>query len=205
MQTSSAGSSTAAAANFLASQSTFRATPKQQSSWRHLATELLTDIIGLEECNISHVLGYPATGHRLKHEQHTTIIALMRAGEPMASGVSEMFPLAMFVHAGGPGDVKLHHLEGQQQVLLVDAVINSGGTVLNFVQRIRQLSPAIPIAVVAGTVQARCLGLDNTFHETLAACGSVSLAALQKSETKFTRNGKTDTGNRLFNTTHLKR
>jgi uracil phosphoribosyltransferase len=78
----------------------------------YLACEFLTHLIGIEECPISHVLGHKAAGWRLLHEQQTTIVALMRAGEPIASDVSEAFPLAMYVHATGPDDIKPHHVQG---------------------------------------------------------------------------------------------
>lgn len=69
------------------------------------ATEYLTSLLGLEERRISHVLGHSTTGYQLQHERQTTIVTLMRAGEPMASGVSDVFPLAMFVHARRPEDI----------------------------------------------------------------------------------------------------
>ena len=50
--------------------------------------------------------------------------------EPMALGVSDVFPLAMFVHVDHSDDLKLHHLEGQRTVLLVDSVVNTGKKVL---------------------------------------------------------------------------
>ncbi|EOD43971.1 putative uracil phosphoribosyltransferase protein [Neofusicoccum parvum UCRNP2] len=169
----------------------------------YLATEYLTSVVGLEKCGISHTLGHDTTGYRLLHEGQTTIMAVMRAGEPMAGGVNEVFPLAMFVHADGPEQVMLHHLQGQRQVLLVDSVINSGKTILEFVRVIRELSPDVRVVVVAGVVQAECTVPDSAFYRTLAGHGNVSLVALRRSDTKFTGTGTTDTGNRLFNTTHL--
>ncbi|KAF4534686.1 Uracil phosphoribosyltransferase protein [Lasiodiplodia theobromae] len=169
----------------------------------YLAIEFLTSVIGVEECRISHVLGHPTTGYQLRHEPQTTIVAAMRAGEPMASGVNEVFPLAMFVHASGPENIKIHHLQGQLQVLLVDSVINSGKTILEFVQAIRKLDSHIRIVVVAGVVQAQCTSPNSTFYKTLVNHDNVSLVALRLSDTKFIGSGGTDTGNRLFNTTHL--
>ncbi|KKY28990.1 putative uracil phosphoribosyltransferase [Diplodia seriata] len=109
----------------------------------------------------------------------------------------------MFVHASGPESIKFKHLQGQVQVLLVDSVINSGATILDFVEAIREINPGIRIVVVAGTVQAQCISPNNPFYKTLAQHGDISLVALRSSETKFTGSGGTDTGNRLFNTTHL--
>lgn len=169
----------------------------------YLATAVLTRAIGVEDCTISHVLGHHTTGSRLLHEQQTVVMALMRAGEPMATGVNEVFPLAMFLHANGPENIERHHLQGKSQVLLVDSVINSGKTILEFVRAIRDLDSDIRIVVVTGVVQAQCISPDSAFCKTLASHGNISLVALRCSETKFPGSGGTDTGNRLFNTTHL--
>ena len=168
----------------------------------YLAIEFLADVIGLEQPPIRHVLGHQTGGYQLLHEQQTTIVALMRGGEPMASGVSDALPLAMFVHAGDADDVKLHHLQGQVTVVLVDAVINTGKTVVEFVQHIRKLNATVRIVVVAGVVQAQCVS-GGSLNQTLAHYPKIHLIALRLSDTKFTGSGTTDTGNRLFNTTHL--
>jgi uracil phosphoribosyltransferase/phosphoserine phosphatase/adenylate kinase len=174
----------------------------RQVGW-YLACEFLTRIIGTEDCPISHVLGHETTGSRLLNEQQTTIVAVMRAGEPMASGVNEAFPLAMYVHARRSSDLKLHYVQGRSQIVLVDSVMNSGKTVVEFVQTIRKLDANICIVVVAGVVQAQCLSPSSMAYKTLSSCGNVNLVALRLSTTKFTGSGTTDTGNRLFNTTHL--
>lgn len=173
----------------------------RRAGW-YLAMEFVAEVIGLEESSIHHVLGREAKGHQLFHEQRTTIVALMRAGEPMAFGVSDAFPLAMFVHAGDPDDLKLHHVEGQFTVILVDSVVNTGKTIVKFVEHVRKLRAAIRIVVVAGVVQAQCLSEDG-LKKTLALHQLVHLVALRVSDTSFIGSGTTDTGNRLFNTTHL--
>ncbi|KAF2818074.1 hypothetical protein CC86DRAFT_435316 [Ophiobolus disseminans] len=168
----------------------------------YLGTEFLASIIGVEEFTIPHVQGHQTTGHRLLHEQQTSVVALMRGGEFMALGVSDAFPLAMFVHAGCPDDIKLHHLQEHGAVVLVDSVLNSGKTVVHFVQAIRKLHATIRIVVVAGVVQTEFVSGGRL--ETLGRrYGNVSLVALRLSNNKFTGSGTTDTGNRLFNTTHL--
>ena len=166
----------------------------------YLATELVADIVGLEEYEIPHVQGHQTKGHRLRYEQQTAIIALMRGGEPMAFGVSSAFPLAMFVHATKPSDIDTHHL--RRSVLLVDSVINSGKSVAEFIHHIRSLDATIRIIVVAGTVQAKSLS-EGRFYQALERDKNLSLVALRVSDNKFTGSGSTDTGNRLFNTTHI--
>ena len=168
----------------------------------YLAIEFLADVVGLEHSPIQHVLGHQTRGYQLFHEQETTIVALMRGGEPMASGVSEAFPLAMFVHARDADDIKPHHLQGQLTVILVDSVVNTGKTIFEFVQHVRKLHATIRIMVVAGVVQAQCVS-GGSLNKILACYPKLHLIALRLSDTKFTGSGTTDTGNRLFNTTHL--
>ncbi|KAH0544338.1 hypothetical protein FGG08_001479 [Glutinoglossum americanum] len=168
----------------------------------YLATEFLADVIGIEEYPIAHVQGHHTSGYRLLHEQRTSIVALMRGGEAMALGVNEAIPLAMFVHASRPGDIMLHHLQGQHTVVLVDSVVNSGKTVVQFVQHIRNLHATIRIVVIAGVVQAQSVS-GGILAQALACHAGLGLVALRLSDNKFTGRGTTDTGNRLFNTTHL--
>jgi uracil phosphoribosyltransferase len=174
----------------------------RHAGW-YLACEYLTHILGIEDCPITHVLGNKTTGSRLLHERQTTIVALMRGGEPMASGVSKAFPLAMYVHASRPTDVKSHHIHGRKQIVLVDSVVNTGKTVMEFLQVVHNLNTSVRIVVVAGVVQAQCVAPGNPIHEALSGSRNISLVALRLSDTKFTGSGTTDTGNRLFNTTHL--
>ncbi|MCJ1408705.1 hypothetical protein MMC19_002780 [Ptychographa xylographoides] len=169
----------------------------------YLATEYLTDLIGLEECPIKHVLGHSTSGYRLFHESQTIIVALMRGGEPMAFGVNKAFPEAMFLHADEPEDIKLDHLQGITTVILVDSVVNSGKTVVDFVKQVRKLSATIRVVIVAGVVQDQAVVKEGTLDQELGCFRGVSLVALRLSETKFTGTRGTDTGNRLFNTTHL--
>ncbi len=168
----------------------------------YLATDFLSDMIGVEEYPIPHVQGHQATGHRLRYEQQTSIVALMRGGEPLALGVNDALPLAMFIHARDPDDIKPHHLERQRTVLLVDSVVNSGKTVVDFVQHVRSLYASVRIVVVAGVVQAQSVS-SGGLAQALDQDANLHLVALRLSDNKFTGKGTTDTGNRLFNTTHL--
>ena len=121
----------------------------------------------------------------------------------MASGVSKAFPRAMYVHVKVPQDLKLHHLEDQVQAVLVDSVVNTGKSIIECVHAVRDLNANIRIIVVAGVIQAQCLYKSSDMYKALSACGRVDIVALRVSDTKFTGSGTTDTGNRLFNTTHL--
>ncbi|OBT42771.1 hypothetical protein VE00_06578 [Pseudogymnoascus sp. WSF 3629] len=134
-------------------------------------------------------------------ERRTTIVPLMRGGGPMAEGINDVFPLAMLVHASQPEDLKLHHVERQDSIILVDSVINTGKSILGFIEHVRKLRPTIRIVVVANVVQDKFISGETAAN--LARHGNISLIALRLSKNQFTGSGETDTGNRLFNTTHL--
>lgn len=165
-----------------------------------LAMQVLSDVVGVEKYAVDHVQGHKMDGYRLCGEGKTTIVALMRGGEPMASGVNKAFPTAVFVHAGQPEDVTKNHVAGQKTVFLVDSVVNSGRTVVDFVEHVRKLDGSVRIVVVAGVIQAKFF---NEPPEAIADDDNVILVTLRLSQNAFKGQGSTDTGNRLFNTTHL--
>jgi uracil phosphoribosyltransferase/phosphoserine phosphatase/adenylate kinase len=169
----------------------------------YLATELLSDVLGMEEYGIPHVQGHTTSGHRISNEERTTIVALMRGGEPMALGVNDALPAATFVHAKKPDEVKPEHVKAQWAILLVDSVVNSGASMVEFIERIRSLDATVPIVCVAGVVQARAFDMYQPLERILEVDKALSVVALRLSDNKFTGQGGTDTGNRLFNTTKM--
>jgi hypothetical protein len=72
----------------------------------------------------------------------------MRGRESMALDVNDAFPLAMLFHASHPDDVHM-------ALVLVDLVVNSGRTIVDFVQAIRNLNVTICVAIAASIVQRR--------------------------------------------------
>ena len=174
----------------------------RQVGW-YLAIQFLPEVIGLEEFQIQHVQGTPTSGYRILNEKQTTIVALMRGGEPMAIGVNDALALAMFVHAKDPEDLELHHLKGQHTVILVDSVVNNGKTVIEFVKRVRKLNAVIRIIVVTGVAQTDAVSHRGKIAKELGRDEELIVIALRLSDNKYTGSGGTDTGNRLFNTTHL--
>lgn len=165
----------------------------QRVGW-YLAITFLPGIVGLEPRSIEHVQGHRTAGHQLQDERQTSIFALMRGGEAMAFGVNHALPLATFVHANTPENIGPDHVRGFRTIVLVDSVVNSGKTLAEFVKRIRKLHATIRIVVIAGVVQAE----SSLLHDA-----NLVLVALRRSDNKFVGKGTTDTGNRLFNTTHL--
>ncbi|KAF9050827.1 hypothetical protein BDZ89DRAFT_1032876 [Hymenopellis radicata] len=164
---------------------------------QYLATNLLSELVGLEEYSIPHVQGHQTSGYRFYDEKKTLIAALMRGGEPMAQGVNEAMPLAML-----PEDIKHHHVDGQHTLILIDSVVNTGKTLVEFLHHIRTMHATIRIFVVAGVIQAKALS-EGHLADALKTDTNVWLVALRQSDNKFTGKGATDTGHRLFNTTHL--
>ncbi|KAM7205178.1 Uracil phosphoribosyltransferase domain containing protein [Naviculisporaceae sp. PSN 640] len=171
---------------------------------RYLALQFVSEVVGLESSATPHVQNRTTEGYRLCSESKTTIVALMRGGEPMALGVSEVFPLSMFVHAKEPSDLEPHHVAGQQTVILVDCVVNSGKSIIDFVRHIRgSLVWSFLIVVVVGVAQADSVKGDGALAKCLEQNGKIRVVTLRLSGNKYTGRGGTDTGNRLFNTTHL--
>jgi uracil phosphoribosyltransferase len=159
--------------------------------------EYVTAIVGLESYPIQHVQGYLTNGYRLFREKEALIVALMRGGEPMALGISQAFPRAMFLHAQKLNDICVSSLKGMVTVMLVDSVINTGDTILEFVRHIRSLHASIRIVVVAGVVQASLLQRSRVAQQ-LVSFEQLSFVALRISENSYTGKGPTDTGARLF-------
>ncbi|KAJ5300197.1 hypothetical protein PENANT_c067G07793 [Penicillium antarcticum] len=172
-----------------------------QIGW-YLATEFCTQILGVETYHVPHVQGHQTDGYRILHEKETLIVPLMRGGEPMALGVNRALPLAMFLHAKNPSDIQHEHLQGRVTIFLVDSVINTGQSILDFVRHIRHLHASIRIIVVAGVIQAKSVSTSRIAQE-LSRIRRLSFVALRLSENQFIGRGNTDTGHRLFNTVHL--
>ena len=73
---------------------------------------------------------------------------------------------------------------------------------VDFVGHVQDLSPTIRIVVVAGVVQEQAISKGGLVYEH-SRHAALDLVALRISENKYSGKGGTDTGNRLFNTTHL--
>lgn len=79
--------------------------------------------------------------------------------------------------------------------------MNSGKSVVDFVQHVHSRHCSLHIVVVTGVVQAQAISGGR-----LAAVGrnrDLTLVALRVSENQYTGRGATDTGHRLFSSTRL--
>lgn len=171
---------------------------------RYLATEYLGEVLGLETYKMKHVQGGETDGHRLFSENQTVVVPLMRGGEPMARGVWEAFPTAMYVHAKNPTNLhKNDHVIGRAAIVLVDGVVNTGKSIAEFVKYIRKCDSHVKIVVIAGAVQGKAVEEGGFLERLMNRYGGLSLIALRISGNKYTGRGSTDTGHRLFNTTHM--
>jgi uracil phosphoribosyltransferase/phosphoglycolate phosphatase-like HAD superfamily hydrolase len=169
---------------------------------RYLALQTLPDLLGVEEYMIQHVQGHQVAGTRIAYQDKTLIIALMRGGEPMAFGVSDVLPASPFLHARRPEDVKPEHVDAMNTVILVDSVVNSGKSIVDFICHLEALSTAVRIVIIAGVVQNGAIGTLGALQKAIHR-QKIDLIALRFSNNKFTGRGGTDTGNRLYQTTRL--
>lgn len=178
----------------------------EDAGW-YLAMEYVSTFIGVEPYTMTSVQGKEIQGHRLFDEKKTCIVPLMRGGDPLARGVHKAFPLAMYHHAKDPVGIQAIHVSRMNTIILVDWVINSGKSIVGFVKHIREnLSSQIRIVIVAGVVQEEAIGVgdvDGILKTETAGFGDVALIAMRISKNKYPGRGGTDTGHRLFNTTHL--
>ncbi|KOS22296.1 Uracil phosphoribosyltransferase [Escovopsis weberi] len=166
---------------------------------QYLALEYLGKVLGLAETPSQTVQGTPTMSHSLRDEAATAIVAIMRAGEPLAEGIFDVFPRARFIHARAPADLTARELEGVRAVLLVDTVINTGETIIEFVRHLRGLG--LKLVVVASVVQAETIQKWHPMATALAEADA-PLVTLRVSENKYKGTRGLDTGNRMFNTTH---
>eukprot|EP00961_Rhodomonas_salina_P076139 1021932-Rhodomonas_salina.2 len=199
-----------------------------EEAGRFLAAKLV-DMLGAESSRIQHVLGSEADGFQPAgcSEGRCLIIALMRAGLPMALGAARLLadsePALAFVSDAETDKHLPKLLQGKRTVVIADAVINNGTTVRQAVRRIATLLSAagrrtqdqqgVRVFVLAGTVQAGAVvGIEAEFGplgglthpgSPISGVDSVAVLGLRTSATKFTGTGTVDTGNRLFNTTVL--
>ncbi|KIW18413.1 hypothetical protein PV08_02701 [Exophiala spinifera] len=170
---------------------------------RYLALFTLPDLLGIEEYMIRHVQGHHVYGNRIAQQDKALIVALMRGGEPMALGVSEILPSASFLHARTPNDITAELLHVKSTVILVDSVVNSGQTIADFICHLTVSKPAVRIIVIAGVVQDEAPARIETWCLTRPR-QRIDLITLRLSQNKFTGRGGTDTGNRLYGTEILK-
>lgn len=148
--------------------------------------------------DFNHVQGGTFAGVVVSPVPATVILAMMRAGEPMARGVFAKFPQAHFVRYYESDSLDwMSRMNGVARVLVVDSVVNRGTTVRQVLHKLDALRLPIRSYVLSGVMQAAAaLALPQEFPR-------VRFVALRVSENQYTGRGGTDTGNRLFGTVDL--
>lgn len=152
---------------------------------QYLATEFLSQIIGIEAFPIQYVQGELTDGYRLRDEKKTVIVPLMRGGEPIAFGISDILPLESFVHAKIPEDINEKFLKDYSMIVLVGSVVSSGNSVVEFEDYIRNVNPMIQIVVIAGVVQQDTVVKDSLIWNVKRKM-ELNIIALRLSERKYT-------------------
>lgn len=170
-----------------------------QDAGRYLALHYLSDSIGVERKPVPHVQGGNTDGWTLRDASRTLIVAIMRGGEPMATGVNQVFRQAAMLHAREPGQIGSGDLRPHGTVILVDSVINSGRSIVAFIRRVREMKKTIRICIVTGVLQRDCLADDHDLARLLRE-SRATLISLRTSQNSYVGTRQTDTGNRLFNT-----
>lgn len=150
--------------------------------------------VPLVDREIQHVAG-ASKGIGIAGGSEPVIVALLRAGLFVAEGLWEQIPGASLV-LHRPGDGQLAHLPNDgRQIVLVDAVINSGRSV----DEILGMLPGRE----AGTITVVTLvGHRDGLNGLAERHPLVDFVAARVSDRSFVGRGSTDTGARLCGTTH---
>ncbi|CAD7933833.1 unnamed protein product [Amoebophrya sp. A25] len=205
-----------------------------EEAGKFLAEKILDCCIGVEHCEIPHVQGRKATGFAVPTTK-IAVVGIMRAGLGLALGVWKRLGLSSALAgttttlennstSANQNNVSLELLKYPKQelvnrekspclsddksiIVFVDSVINSGKTIIEFVEHIyeqRQKTGVaqieeLKIIVTTGVIQAESLSEGSDFMQRLRNM-NVELVTLRVSENKYKGVGQTDTGNRIFNT-----
>lgn len=155
---------------------------------KFLAYEIL-DEFTLKEIQIQHVQGV-RKGMELDKKDKVVILAIMRAGLYAAEGVRSVFSDSQFILDSEAANVSIDWKD--KVVIIVDAVINSGKTVLKVIEGFHKFTPKkIIVATLILQKEAMRIVEENP---------DISFYALRISENRYVGKGEADTGNRLFNT-----
>lgn len=155
----------------------------------------ILDEFEMIEIDIQHVQGIKK-GVELANKSEIVIITLMRAGLYAAEGVRSVFKDSMFILENGDiEDICNKYDFNNKTIIIVDAVINTGKSILKVIENLEK-SNCKKIIVATLIMQAEALKMVDNYPK-------IAFYALRVSENKYVGKGGTDTGNRLFNTPSL--
>ena len=150
--------------------------------------------VSLEDVEIDHVKG-KSTGVRVAPNGGPIFIAMLRAGLFIAEGMWESIPGSALVLFDGVPNSLVDVPVGNRLVVIVDAVINTGKSLQPVLQHVQSRSPA-------KLVVATLVGYRPTVETLAESYPAVDFLAGRLSERSYVGSGTTDTGSRLFGTTH---
>jgi uracil phosphoribosyltransferase len=166
---------------------------------RFLAGELV-ERLGLEPCDIQHPQGV-RSGWRVADESSLVVLPFMRAGLYAADGVREVLQNAqvLHVHPGRGVGLSVDELRSfdtlnARATVIVDAVINTGASLEPVLTQLRSRVNRVHVLALVAPVDT-AVRLEKSWPE-------VEFLFARTSTNQYVGSGTTDTGNRLFGTTH---
>ena len=116
----------------------------------YLATELLSDVLGLEEYTVPHYQENHITNYRIKDEDQVRIVPLTDSSQTLAHGVCEALPLAScttlnFNLLEDTGNI----WKCSSAVILVGSMIYSNTSLSEVIKHVHAINPVAQIVVMA--------------------------------------------------------
>lgn len=166
-----------------------------QQIGQFMAYKMLSEF-ELEEFDIPHPLG-TKTGFKL--EKNIIIVCLMRAGLFYSIGVRSVFQNARFMLVNPKRDIGLADesildvIDENSKVIVLDAVINTGETMIPFVDQLEKRKPKKVILSTIVIPEKTIELLEEKYSEH-------NIYIFRSSKDSYRASGANDTGNRLFST-----
>jgi len=149
--------------------------------------------IELDEVSIDHVAGL-SSGVALRAARAPVVLAMMRSGLFLAEGIWSCIPGAALVPWNADHDELADVPLKDRPVILVDAVLNTGSSLLRALELVRSRNPR-SISAVSLTAY------EGGLNRTMELAPDVTFVTARVSQRSYVGTGKTDTGSRLFGTT----
>ena len=153
-------------------------------------------INGARLANAHFTLGQ-ALGQKIKEflpSDNTAILVLEHGGRFFGDGLYTTFGGTFYSYNSKEAEVPSIH---QDNVIITDSVINTGRSILNTIDKLKQLTPNIDIFIAANVVQKKALELLQDYKLFTVRTSENYFVGSRQTEQK---NGKgPDTADRLFN------
>ena len=159
----------------------------------------ILELFPLEEITIPHPIGV-RKGTQIAFEEEIIILTVMRAGLYFADGFRFYFQKAPFYHINPIREIGISEKEFRglpdlncKTVVLIDAVINTGNTIIPVIHQIQKVTPK--------RIVVSCMVLPNgTAKGLIGEFPHIDFCFTRISNNAYVGKGPTDTGNRLFGT-----